>query len=569
MPQEEWHFRQSIDYIMTADRAIMDVASKNREDFLYNIYLMGRNSIEKGSRDHWTLYPQDIETVEEVIEKDGAEMTGSRRNAGYPMKYFEMLHVPDERDPRGFILPSDQPDFLTATKFMNALIKAGVTVHRATESFEVAGKTYPAGSYVVETAQAFRPHVIDMFEPQDHPDDIPYPGGPPIPPYDNAGYTLAFAMGVEFDRILDGFDGPFERIDDVLPPPKGQISGSGGSGFLLSHDVNDAFVAVNRLVGAGEEVYWMDNAFTIKGKNYPAGTLYIRKKGTTTARLQKLAEEVGLSFEASSKPRGEAMRLKPVRIGLWDRYGGSIPSGWVRWLFEQYELPFEVVYPKALDEGNLNEKFDVLVFVDGAIPGDTPERPAEVPDNIPAEYQHTVGAVTVEKTIPRLKQFLESGGTILTIGSSTNLGYHLGLPIDDALVQRTQDGEVEPLPREKYFVPGSIVQVKVDHSRPIAHGLPEDLKVMFNRSPVFRLHPDALMKGVHPIAWFPNDKPLVSGWAWGEHFLDGGVSVLEADVGKGKLFLFGPEITNRAQTHGTFKFLFNGIYYPSATKQKL
>ena len=89
-----------------------------------------------------------------------------------------------------------QPDFGTATKFINTLLKVGVTVHRATASFSVGGKNYPAGSFVVKSAQAFRPYVLDMFEPQDHPDDIPYPGGPPTPPYDNAGYTLAFQMGV-------------------------------------------------------------------------------------------------------------------------------------------------------------------------------------------------------------------------------------------------------------------------------------------------------------------------------------------------------------------------------------
>ena len=59
----------------------------------------------------------------------------------------------------------------------------------------------------MKTAQAFRPHVMDMFEPQDHPDDIPYPAAPPTPPYDSTGYTLAFQMGVEFDRILDDFTG--------------------------------------------------------------------------------------------------------------------------------------------------------------------------------------------------------------------------------------------------------------------------------------------------------------------------------------------------------------------------
>ena len=145
---------------------------------------------------------------------DGRRLPGPGRRrprgAASPAKYYDVLHDPAKRDPRGFIIPSDQPDFLTATKFVNALLKTGITIHRATAPFPVAGKSYPAGSYVVKTAQAFRPHVMDMFEPQDHPDDIPYPGGPPRPPYDATGWTLAFQMGVKFDRILDGFDGPFE-----------------------------------------------------------------------------------------------------------------------------------------------------------------------------------------------------------------------------------------------------------------------------------------------------------------------------------------------------------------------
>ena len=89
-------------------------------------------------------------------------------------------------------------------KFVNALREVNVTVHRATKEFSVSGKSYPARSFVVFTNQAFRPHVMDMFEPQDHPNVIAYPGAPPTRPYDNAGWTLAFQMGVQFDRILEG-----------------------------------------------------------------------------------------------------------------------------------------------------------------------------------------------------------------------------------------------------------------------------------------------------------------------------------------------------------------------------
>ena len=48
---QEWHFRQSIDYSVTANRAVLDIASRNRENLLFNIYRMGKNSIERGNRD--------------------------------------------------------------------------------------------------------------------------------------------------------------------------------------------------------------------------------------------------------------------------------------------------------------------------------------------------------------------------------------------------------------------------------------------------------------------------------------------------------------------------------------
>src|SRR5206468_36048 len=99
-----------------------------------------------------------------------------------------------------------------------------------------------------------------------------------------------------------------------------------------------------------------------------AGTMYIPAKASTLPILENLAADKGLTFDAAARPAGEALRVRPVRIGLWDQYGGSMPSGWTRWLFEQYEFPFEVVYPRTLDAGGLNAKFDVLVFVTGAVP---------------------------------------------------------------------------------------------------------------------------------------------------------------------------------------------------------
>ena len=576
IPPQKWHFHQSIEYSITSNRAVLDVASKHREDFLFNIYRMGKNSIERGSRDHWTIYPKRIDALNAAIaqtreeEEMGSESL-ARRRRGTPLKFFDLLRDPDQRDPRGYILPSDQPDFLTATKFVNALIKTGVTVQRATRDFEVAGKSYPAGSYVVKAAQAFRPHVLDMFEPQDHPNDISYPGGPPIPPYDNAGWTLAYQMGVEFDRIREGFDGPVERLSGLQKPPAGAVThASNAAGFILSHQVNDAFVAVNRLLKVNEEVYWLRDQPEAGGA-HGAGAMFIPARASTLPMLRDMSAELGLTFNGvGNRPAGEAFKLRPVRIGLWDRYGGSMPSGWIRWLFEQFEFPFEVVYPQTLDAGSLASRFDVLVFVDGAIPDrDTEEQgqrggSSRTPENTPEEFHGWLGRVTVAKTVPQLREFLDAGGTVLAIGSSTSMGSHMELPISDALVEKLPGGDEQRLPREKYYVPGSVLRMSVDDTNPLAYGIGGEVDVFFDNSPVFRLHPDAAQNVVRAVAWFDDESPLRSGWAWGQHYLEGGVGIVDASVGEGKLFLYGPEVTFRGQPHGTFKFLFNGIYYGTA-----
>ena len=79
-----------------------------------------------------------------------------------------------------------------------------------------------------------------------------------------------------------------------------------------------------------------------------------------------------------------------------------------------------------------------------------------------------------------------------------------------------------------------------------------------------QLAPNAALGGVKPVSWFDSKEPLRSGWAWGQHYLDGGTAGVDVTLGKGKVFLFGPEITFRAQPHGTFKFLFNSIFYGTA-----
>jgi zinc carboxypeptidase len=520
----QFRFRQAIDYSMTANRAVLDIAARERESWLFNIYRMGRNGIERGSRDWWTASPH--------------------RPAGDSGS-------PRLRDPRGYILPADQPDFLTATKFVNALIRTGVTVFRAADDFKVGTRKYPAGSYVIKTAQAFRPHVLDMFEPQDHPDEVVDEGGMARLPYDSAGWTLAFQMGVKFDRVLDAFDGPFAKIDGVAEPPRGRVvRAHGAAGYVVSHYQNDAIVAVNRLVRAGEKVSWLGD-----------GAIYVAAGPRTLPLIERAATEVGLTFTGvTTPPRDAALQLNQVRVGLVDRYGGWSTGGWIRWLLERYEFPFDVVYPPSLDAGNLASRYDAIILPAEAVPHhgggwDDLGGPAMVPP----EYANEVGEMTRVRTLPALKQFVEDGGTLLAIGRATSVARHFALPVSEPLAL---------LPPGEFLVPGSVMRVAVDNTLPLGYGFEKEVDVYFNHSPVFQIR-EGSSTTVRPVAWFANATPLRSGWALGQAHLKGMAAAVDVSLGRGHVLLFGPDITFRAQSHGTFKFLFNGIYSGKATEIRL
>ncbi len=121
------------------------------------------------------------------------------------------------------------------------------------------------------------------------------------------------------------------------------------------------------------------------------------------------------------------------------------------------------------------------------------------------------------------------------------------------------DGKEKPIGRDKFYVPPSVLRAKVDSTHPLAWGLADEVDVVFSNSPTFRLPVNAEKAGLTRVAWFADKTPLRSGWAFGQEHLIGGVAVVDAQVGKGRLVLYGPLVLFRAQPHGTFKLFFNGI----------
>ncbi|WP_438479837.1 M14 family metallopeptidase [Oleiharenicola lentus] len=584
-------YREAIDYMIEVERAAVDYASRNRERVLFNIYGMGKRSIERGSKDFWTITPKRVNALKDAADKapepEMDEQTRMMVSLGFARKpvamelYDKVLNDPAMRDPRGYVIsPAANDDFPTAVKFINVLQKQGVDVYKATSEVTISGKKYPAGSFIISAAQAFRPIVRDFLESQDHPMDFDYPGGPPKRPYDITGWTIAEQMGVEYDRFFEKFDIPAGATKlPYLPLEKAMsvsISGPANPvGYLLSHRVNDSFIVMNRLLKAGAEVYWLEAEQTVNGHGLGTGTMYVPASAKALPILEAGAKDLGVQvFGVATKPTGAATKLKPVRIGLVDIYGGSMPSGWIRWMFEQFEFPFEVVFPQVLDAGNLKDSFDVIVF-----PSDTfragarggrggRERAGPDPETIPEEFRSMLGSTSVTKTIPPLKTFVEQGGSIVALGSSATIGEAMGLPIKDHLTETDKDGKEKSLPSNKFYIPGSLLNAKFNNKNPIAYGMPEKGYVFFDSSPVFERTTDTKVTA-NKIAWFEGKEPLHSGWAVGQEYLDGGELASEATIGKGKVVIIGFEATFRSTPHANFKLFFNSLYYGSGEATKL
>ena len=158
-------------------------------------------------------------------------------------------------------------------------------------------------------------------------------------------------------------------------------------------------------------------------------------------------------------------------------------SGWTRMILEDFEFDFEVVYPSDITKGNLRERFDVLLFEDGAIPspsngsGGDRGRGSRIlnPASIPEQFRDRLGLVTANETVPKILEFARSGGSVIAIGSSSVLAYYADLRISDHLIDNG-----ESLSKEQYYTPGSIHSLKLEHITPLTHGLGERLDVIIS-----------------------------------------------------------------------------------------
>ncbi|MEW6128137.1 MAG: M14 family metallopeptidase [Acidobacteriota bacterium] len=499
------------------------------------------------------------------------------------------------QSPYAYVIPAEQHDKPTANQMIDILLKQGVEVHRAKNEFEIDGKKYGAGSYVVMLAQPYRANVKCLFEAQKYPDRRLYPGGPAEPPYDVAGWTLPMQMGVNYVEASKRFDADLQKIgeDDLLemiapvnPADKQAVVKGRSKGIYIPSTSNGAYVLVNAMfdvalslssIPHNKILNWrLKKETIIDGKTYPLGSFVFNPLTSTVSQQPK-------NNKKSPQPNPQATLdmnsiAEPIarpRLALYKSWTGSMDEGWTRFVLEQFHFDYKSLFDAEIRGGNLRDKFDVIILPDmSAAQIINGNRKGSLPD----EYTGGIG----EEGVAALKAFVEAGGVLICFDSSSELAMQkFNLPVKNALAGLASD---------QFYAPGSIFRAVIDTTHPIAWGMPAEADVYFTASrrggfgddaqPDANRNPQATPQEperprapqvralafeitdptkVRVVARYVDGNPLRSGWLLGPQYIAGKNALVDVSLGKGRVVLFGFRPQHRGQTWGTFKLIFNSI----------
>ncbi len=503
-----WRLRDIVEQKYISAWAALDLTARHRETVLRNAYLKAKRQTERGA-------------------------CGT---------------------PKAYIIPCDQHDPVTAGKMIDKLLAQGIKINVAKKDFMGDGVIYPTGSYAVFLDQPKSGLVKTLIGRTIYPDNdwTRSRDGTPMRPQDSATDTMFEFMGVRVDPIERYAGGEFEQVSEsVWPESSIPVS---QEGYVLDPRLNDSFIAVNRLLADGAKVFRAKSAVSCGDACMPVGAFVV--KNAKKSLLTRLTEELHLTFHALEEDVEKAP-VKASRIGMYQRYwGGNMDEGWTRFVLEQFEFPYTTLMDEGIKKGNLKQEYDTII-----LPND-PEAMITGVDidtwwdkhypwwplpTFPPEYRSGIG----EEGVEALKEFVKQGGTLICFDGASELAINqFKLKIKNVL---------EGVSPKEFFCPGSTLHTNVDACHPAAYGMPEDSLILFWNSPVFDIIPSSDNDKYEVVVSYPEREIMESGWLIGEEKIKRKSAMVIAKYGKGKIALIGFRPQHRAQTHGTYKLLFNSL----------
>ncbi|HKK45409.1 MAG TPA: M14 family metallopeptidase [Balneolaceae bacterium] len=506
----ESHFRDAIDYTYTASMAVLNLAASQGSKFMYNMYRMGRKAIKAGQ-------------------------------AG---------------DPYAYVIPKKQWDEWEAKNLVNVLFRGGVEINQATRDFEIKGKKYSAGSYVIYAGQAFRPYLMDLLEKQNYPTRLQYPGGPPETPYDLAGWTLPMQMGVDVDRIDNPFEVATKEINSLINAASGKVEGNTDYGYIFADKSNASVKAANILLAKGAKVSRIQSKISVDGQIFPSGSYIL---SGIDSSVDDIADTLGLNMVGlNRKPDVETLAVKLPKIGLYKSWVANIDEGWTRWLLKQYHFKVDTLHDADIRDRDLSQYSSMII---------PSQRASSILNGysvreIPQKYTGGLGI----KGALKLKEYAQQGGMLMVFDAASDFVIRqFGLPVRNA---------VQGLSSNQFFIPGSLIRSVVDTNNPLAFGMQDTVAVSFNHSRAFEIQKQnrkgeggtedikhAPKANVDVVSRYADSDLLMSGWAMGENkYIAGKASMVRVPLGKGQVVMFGFRPQFRGQPRDTYKLIFNALY---------
>jgi len=498
-----WHLGDIVAYQLDAFFSIARNAANNRERYLNDFYQINKHAVE---------------------QKYGG--------------------------PYAYIIPTEQVDSAATARLINILRRGLVEIQQATAAFDAGGHHYAAGSYVVPLAQPYGPFAKTLLEVQNYPNIEQYPGGPLRRPYDVTAQTLPLLFGVDAVAVQERFSAR------IVPVTEARATGhfdriAKAPGYLLADNANSDYYALFALLKEHVQAYRLTSG------NYEKGTIYIPQQPGVEARLAAVAAKFPVEIKPAPKGlSGSALQVTLPRIALYQSWSPSMDEGWTRWIFDQNGIPYTRLVDDDLRKGDLNSRFDVIVFPDqqpsGILHGSGGGGEGSGGPKPPPEFRGGIGEMGVAK----LSEFTEHGGTIVSLNKSSEVYARK----DSADVTNVLEG----VAAKDFYIPGSILQIAIDNTNPLGFGSKPEVPVFFEQSPVFKVTGSA-----QSIATYTTDHPLLSGWLLGGQYLRGASALVELKQGQGRVILFGFRPQYRAQSEVTYKIFYNALLYSSSKSVSL
>ncbi len=506
-----WHLRDIIEYEKAAAYSMLGFAVRFKEKIMSNFYKLNKENIAKGQ----------------------------------------------SSPPYHAVIPAKQHDPGSAALMLRRLKMGGVNIYQAQADFTYRGKKYERGGYFIPLAQPARAYIKDLFEVQKYPDLFEYPGGPPSRPYDFTGWTLPLQMGVKAFLSEEAIDVPLKTCSNFTFGPLVQEI-SEARYYLAEARYNNAYALINDLLYDGITVYR-----SAQNGDTAAGTFVIQNKSGLLKKLNALSRKYQVPLKGSAvNPVVKGWDLKQPRLAIYQPWRANIDEGWTRLVMDNFKFTYRVVHNNDIRKGRLNQKFDAIIIpemstsqlLEGKNKRPDEKKAAEPligAARMPEKFRGGIG----KEGVQALKDFVKSGGTLITLGKSCNFAIDkIRVPAVNVLKKKK---------RKEYFAPGALLEMQLDTSHPLAYGMESNVAVRFTSSPAFRLLPHN--QESLAVGYFNEDNPLLSGWLIGSSLLAGRTALAEIAVAKGRVILFGFRVQSRSQTYGTFKLLFNAILRSAMT----